>query len=270
MGQKVLYEKKGEVAYVTLNRPECKNAVDYETHLLLCDAWKDFRDDPKLRVAILTGTGDAFTAGADLKTHAPGWQKVGPMVGRERLEDGLSGITRGPLSRITKPIVAAINGWCLGHGIELSMACDIRVASERAQFGTFEVRRGMHSADGGIVRLLNACGSAVALEMVLTGEPFSAQRALMANMVSRVVAHDDLMPATEDLVSRILLNDQRAIESAKETLLECIGRPLHDQLRVEAMWGYALCGGNQSVMERSQQFFDKADRGRAGVTANSI
>lgn len=90
---------------------------------------------------------------------------------------------------------------------------------------------------------------------VLTGEPFSAQRALMANMVSRVVPHDDLMPATEDLVSRILRNDQAAIQSAKETINEVIGRPLYDQLRVEAMWGYALCGGNQSVMGRSQQFF---------------
>jgi hypothetical protein len=96
--------------------------------------------------------------GADLKIHAPEWQTVGPMVGRERLEDGLCGITRGPLSRIAKPIVAAINGWCVGHGVELAMACDIRIASERAQFGTFEVRRGMHPADGGIVRLVNTCG----------------------------------------------------------------------------------------------------------------
>jgi len=92
----------------------------------------------------------------------------------------------------------------------------------------------------------------------------------VANMVSRVVPHDELMPATENLVARILRNDQRAIESAKETVLEVIGRPLHDQLRVEAMWGYALCGGNQTVMERSQQFFDKADRGRAGATASGL
>jgi enoyl-CoA hydratase/carnithine racemase len=120
--------------------------------------WRDFRDDPALRVAVITGTGDAFTAGADLKTHAPEWQTVGPMVGRERLEDGLCGITRGPLSRIKKPIVAAINGWCVGHGVELAMACEIRIASERAQFGTFEVRRGMHPADGGIPRLVNTCG----------------------------------------------------------------------------------------------------------------
>lgn len=270
MSTKVKFEKREEVAWITLNRPECKNAIDYETHLLLCEAWTTFRDDPHLRVAVLTGAGDAFTAGADLKSHAPEWQKVGPMVGRERLEDGLSGITRGPLSRITKPIVCAINGWCLGHGMELALACDIRIASDRAQFGTFEVRRGMHSADGGIVRLVNICGAGVALEMVISGEPFNAQRALMANMVSRVVPHDELIPATEDLVLRILRNDQRAIESAKETVLEVIGRPLHDQLRVEAMWGYALCGSNPSVMARSQQFFDKTDRGRAGDTATEI
>jgi enoyl-CoA hydratase/carnithine racemase len=270
MASKVLVEKRGEVVYVTLNRPEVKNAVDTETHHLLCDAWRDFRDDPKLRVAVLTGVGDAFTAGADLKTHAPEWQTVGPMVGRERLEDGVSGITRGPLSRIRKPIVAAINGWCLGHGIELAMACDIRIASERAQFGTFEVRRGMHPADGGIVRLVNTCGVGFALELLLTGEPVSAERAHAANMVSRVVPHDELIRETDALVERILRCDQAAIESAKETVLEIVGRPLHDQLRVEAMWGYALCAGNRSVQQRSQEFFAKADRGRAGATATPI
>jgi enoyl-CoA hydratase/carnithine racemase len=91
----------------------------------------------------------------------------------------------------------------------------------------------------------------------------------MTNMVNKVVPHAELMSATEDLVARILRCDRAATESAKETLLECIGRPLYDQLRVEAMWGYALCGGNQTVMERSQEFFDKTDRGRAGKTANS-
>jgi enoyl-CoA hydratase/carnithine racemase len=270
MSAKVLYDKRGEVAYITLNRPEVKNAIDIESHELLCDIWRDFRDDPELRVAVITGTGDAFTAGADLKTHAPEWQTVGPMVGRERIEDGLCGITRGPLSRIAKPIVAAINGWCVGHGVELAMACDIRIASERAQFGTFEVRRGMHPADGGIPRLVNTCGVGFTLEMLLTGEPISAERALTANMVARVVPHEKLMEETDALVQRILRCDQAAIESAKETVLEVIGRPLYDQLRVEAMWGYALCGGNASVMERSQEFFDKVDRGRAGATATPL
>jgi enoyl-CoA hydratase/carnithine racemase len=151
----VLYEKRGEVAHITLNRPATSRA-----HELMCDIWRDLRDDAALRVAVITGTGDAFTAGADLKTHAPEWQTVGPMVGRDRLEDGPYGITRGPLSRITKLIVAAINGWCVGHGVELAMACDIRIASERAQFGTFEARRGMHPAGGGIVRLVNTGGVA--------------------------------------------------------------------------------------------------------------
>jgi enoyl-CoA hydratase/carnithine racemase len=149
-------------------------------------------------------------------------------------EDGLCGITRGPLSRITKPIVAAINGWCVGHGVELAMACDIRIASERAQFGTFEVRRGMHPADGGIPRLVNTCGVGVALELLLTGEPISAERALTANMVSRVVPHEELMKETDAVVQQILRCDQAAIESAKGTVLEIIGRPLYDQLRVEA------------------------------------
>ena len=267
---KVLYEKRGPVAYVTLNRPEVKNAIDVETHERLCEIWTDFRDDSAMRVAVITGTGDAFTAGADLKTHAPEWQAVGPMVGRDRIDAGRCGITRGPLARFYKPIVAAINGWCVGHGVELAMACDIRIASDRAQFGTFEIRRGMHPADGGIVRLVNTCGVGFALEMLLTGEPFSAERAYTANMVSRVVPHEKLMEETDAVVARILRNDQIAIESAKETILEIVGRPFYDQLRIEAMWGYALCGGNPSVMERSKQFFDKTDKGRAGATANSL
>jgi enoyl-CoA hydratase/carnithine racemase len=267
---KVLYDKRGEVAHVTLNRPEKKNAVDIEMHERLCAIWADFRDDPEMRVAVLTGTGDAFTAGADLATHAPEWQTVGPMVGRDRLEDGLCGITRGPLSRIPKPIIASVNGWCVGHGVELAMACDLRIASDRAQFGTFEIRRGMHPADGGIVRLLNTCGVGFTMELLLTGEPVTADRAHTANMVNRVVPHDQLETETDRLVQTILRCDQAAIESAKETVHEVIGRTLHDQLRVEAMWGYALCAGNPTVAGRSQQFFDKTDRGRAGTTVTPL
>ena len=168
MTGKVLYEKRGEVAYITLNRPEVKNAIDIESHELMCDMWRDFRDDPALRVAVITGTGDAFTAGADLKTHAPEWQTVGPMVGRERLEDGLCGMTGGPLSRITKPIVAAINrAGAHGRGVELAMACDIRIASERAQFGTLRcIRRNAssrrrHPTPGQYLRCRGGVGVAV-------------------------------------------------------------------------------------------------------------
>lgn len=270
MSDKILYEKRGEVATVTLNRPQVKNAIDLEMHHRLRQIWTDFRDDPGLRVAIITGSGDAFCAGADLKTHVPEWADAGPSLARDKLPDGFAGgITRG-LHRLYKPIVAACNGWVLGGGLELAMACDIRVASERAQFGSFELRRGMHPADGGIVRLVNICGVGIALEMELTGEPIDAKRALAANMVSKVVAHDDLIDAAQDIVARILRNDRRAVESAKETIFEVVGRTIDEQLKVECLFGYALCGGNPAIVERSRQFLDKADRGRVGVNATPL
>jgi enoyl-CoA hydratase/carnithine racemase len=157
-------------------------------------------------------------------------------------------------------VVAALNGWVLGGGLELALACDIRIASEKAQFGSFELRRGMHPADGGIVRLVNICGAGIALEMELTGEAIDAQRALQCNMVSRVVPHDQLMSTVDSVVASILRNDRQAVESAKETILEVIGRPLDDQLRLEALLGYAICGDNPAIRERSQEFFDKAER----------
>ena len=270
MSEKVLYEKRGEVAYITLNRPEVKNAIDLDVHNRLREIWTDFRDDQALRVAILTGAGDAFCAGADLRTHVPEWADVGPSLGRDKLSDGFAGgITRG-LHRLYKPIIAACNGWVLGGGLELAMACDIRIASERAQFGSFELRRGMHPADGGIVRLVNTCGVGIALEMELTGEPIGAQRALAANMVSRVVPHEELMATAEDMVARILRNDRRAVESAKETIFEVIGRTLDEQLKVECLFGYALCGGNPELQRRSTEFLEKGDRGRSGVNATPL
>jgi enoyl-CoA hydratase/carnithine racemase len=270
MAEKILYEKKGPIAYIIFNRPEVKNAIDLDVHRRLREIWTDFRDDNSVRVAILTGNGDAFCAGADLKTHVPVWADYGPSLGRDKLGEGFGGgITRG-LHRLYKPIIAACNGWVLGGGLEIALACDIRIASERAQFGSFELRRGMHPADGGIVRLVNICGVGIALEMELTGEPISAQRALAANLVSRVVPHDELMVAAEDLAKRILRNDRRAVESAKETIFEVIGRTLDEQLKVECLFGYALCGGNPAVVERSQEFFEKTDRGRAGATATAL
>lgn len=270
MSESVLYEKQGEVAYITLNRPEVKNAIDLSMQNRLREIWIDFRDDPALRVAVLTGAGDAFCAGADLRTHVPEWKDMGPSLGRDKLNDGFAGgITRG-LHRIYKPIIAACNGWVLGGGLELAMACDIRIASERAQFGSFELRRGMHPADGGIVRLVNTCGVGVALEMELTGEPVCAQRAYAANMVNRVVPHDQLMATVDDMVARILRNDRRAVESAKETIFEVVGRTLDEQLKVECLLGYALCGGNPEIERRSQEFLAKQDKGRAGATASAL
>lgn len=259
MSEKILYEKKGSVAHVTLNRPEVKNAIDHDMHDRLNEVWADFRDDKELRIAVIRGAGDTFTAGADLKTHAPEWQQVGPMVGRDRIEDGLSGITRGPLSRIYKPIIAAIDGWCIGHGIEIIMACDLRIATDRARFAEFQVRKGMHHADGGLSRLINCCGVGFAMEFLMTAAEIDAQRAYNANMVNYVVPADQLDAKIDEVVGNILKADRMAVESVKETILELIGRTLHDQLRVEAMWGYALCGGNPAFAELREKFLSKQE-----------
>ncbi|MGH2963258.1 MAG: enoyl-CoA hydratase/isomerase family protein, partial [Solirubrobacterales bacterium] len=260
---KLLYEKRDRIAYVTINRPEAKNAIDPDVHRLMIETWADFRDDDAVNVAILTGAGDAFCAGADLKTYIP--PKIGgatPGEIREVVELGLNGFTRG-MHRIPKPIIGAVNGWALAGGLETALACDVRVASERAMFGSFEARRGFHHGDGGLVRLVNTCGVGVAMEMLLTAEPIDAQRALHCNMVNRVVPHERLMEEAEAMARQILRNSQRAVRSAKQTILDVIGQPLDFQLRTEA-WNAYTCADPKETMERLERFYDKRDAGRAG------
>jgi enoyl-CoA hydratase/carnithine racemase len=263
VANEVLYEKRDRIAYVTLNRPEARNAVDPAMHRLLWETWEDFRDDDSVDVAIVTGAGEAFCAGADLKTYIPPIIKDStPRWVRDNVSDGLGGLTRG-LHRIYKPVIGAVNGWALAGGFETALACDIRIASERAMFGSFEVRRGYHHGDGGIVRLVNTCGSGIALEMLLTGEPIDAQRALRCNLVSRVVPHERLMEEAELTARQILRNSQTAVRSAKETILDVIGRPLDDQLRLEALNAYATADPEETL-GLLQRFYEKTDAGRAG------
>lgn len=265
---KVLYEVRERIAYVTINRPEAKNAIDPETHELLWAAWERFRDEDAADVAILTGAGDAFCAGADLKEYIPPVLDWGPRDVRENVKTGLGGLTRG-LHRIEKPVIGAINGWALAGGLETALACDIRIASERAMFGSFEARRGYHHGDGGIVRLVNVCGAGVALEMLLTAEPIDAERALRCNLVSRVVPHEKLMEEAELTARHILRNSQLAVRSAKETILDVIGRPLDDQLRIEAINAYAGPDPDET-RDLLQRFYEKSDRGRAGAHATEL
>jgi enoyl-CoA hydratase/carnithine racemase len=174
----------------------------------MIETWADFRDDDSVDVAILTGAGEAFCAGADLKTYIPPiMADASPHDIREIVELGLNGFTRG-MHRIPKPIIGAVNGWALAGGLETAMACDIRIASDRAQFGSFEARRGFHHGDGGLVRLVNTCGVGVAMQMLLTAEPVDAQQALQWNMVTKVVPHDDLMDEAELVARQILRNSQ--------------------------------------------------------------
>jgi len=260
---KVLYEKRDRIAWVTINRPEARNAVDPDVHRLMIETWTDFADDDSVDVAVLTGAGEAFCAGADLKTYIPPIiESSSPHEIREIVELGLNGLTRG-MHRIEKPIVAAVNGWALAGGLETALACDIRIASERAMFGSFEARRGYHHGDGGIVRLVNACGVGVASHMLLTAEPVDARQALEWGMVTKVVAHDELLAEAETVARQILRNSQRAVRSAKRTILDVIGQPLDFQLRTEA-WNAYTCADPEETMALLERFYEKTDAGRAG------
>ena len=261
----VLYEKRDRIAYVTINRPEARNAVSPEVHRGMIAAWADFAEDDSVDVAILTGAGDdAFCAGADLKEYIPPIMRdAGPDDVREIVELGLNGFTRG-MHRIPKPIVGAVNGWALAGGFETALACDIRIASDRAMFGSFEARRGFHHGDGGLVRLVNSGGVGVAMQMLLTAEPIDARQALEWNLVSKVVPHESLMEEAETVARQILRNSQRAVRSAKQTILDVIGQPLDQQLRAEA-WNAYTCADPDETMAMLERFYEKTDAGRAGT-----
>jgi len=266
---KVLYTKSDRIAYVTINRPEARNAIDPDVHRAMIETWADFRDDDSVDVAILTGAGEAFCAGADLKTYIPPYfVNPSPSDLRETIELGLNGFTRG-MHRIPKPIIGAVNGWALAGGLETALACDIRIASERAMFGSFEARRGFHHGDGGLVRLVNICGVGVAMQMLLTAEPMDAQRALQCNMVSKVVPHGDLIAEAELVARQILRNSQAAVRSAKTTILDVIGQPLDFQLRHEA-WNAYTCADADETKAMLERFYEKTDPGRAGRHETSL
>ena len=261
---KVLYEKRDRIAYVTINRPEAKNAIDPEAHELLKEIWADFRDDEAVDLAILTGAGDAFCAGADLKTFIP--PRIDPTGAPgtcgQVVDDGFGGLTRG-LHRIYKPVIAAVNGWALAGGLETALACDIRIASERAMFGSFEARRGYHHGDGGIVRLVNTCGAGHgARDAADRRADRRRARAALQHGLARRPARQ-LMEEAETTAQHILRNSQRAVRSAKETILDVIGRPLDDQLRIEALNAYSVADPEET-MARLQRFYDRSDEGREG------
>jgi enoyl-CoA hydratase len=254
---KAIYEKKNRVAYVTLNRPESLNALDDNLNAELWEVWRDFNDDPAVDVAILTGAGKAFCAGADLKTFIPKWEHADMLAARRNVARGIGGgITRGQ-HRITKPIIAAVNGHAIGGGFELALACDIRIAADTAKFGVFEVRQGLHQGDGGLVRLVAIAGVAVALELTLTGREVPADEALRLGLVNKVVPADQVLSTAQTYADMILGNSQQAIRSAKETALDIIGRPLDDALRLESINGYSSGGDFTEVRERLAKFLNK-------------
>ena len=184
----VLFEKKERIAIITINRPDAMNSLDGETLEQLNKAWIDFRDDPDLWVAIVTGAGDkAFCAGGDLKNLNRYYRSMTPIQRREKAEKepGVGGITRN--LDIWKPIVAAINGHCLAGGLEIALACDIRIAAENATFGLTEVSWGIIPGAGGTQRLPRLTSLSKSLEMILTADRIDAREAMRIGLVSRVV-----------------------------------------------------------------------------------
>jgi enoyl-CoA hydratase/carnithine racemase len=229
-------EREGPVAILTINRPEARNALDFKTAEELTAAWGEFRDDDELRVAILTGAGDkAFCAGADLRIVAEFYRSLSSVerLRRSENEPGLGGITRN--LPIDKPIIAAINGHCLAGGLEIALACDLRVAAEHATFGLPEVTRGIIPGAGGTQRLPRLIGLARALDLILTGRRIDAAEAERIGLVARVVPLTELRSHALELALKIAENAPLAVRAAKAAVWQGLDLPLEEGLRLEQL-----------------------------------
>ncbi len=203
----VLYEREGHIATITYNRPEVLNAIDGELREDLNAAWVRFRDDEEAWVAIVTGAGRAFSAGADLR--GGGGQPSGTfweVPSLTSLESGLE---------VWKPVIAAVNGYCLGFALTLVAACDFVIASDRAEFGFPEVTLGIPTIQGA-VRMPKRVGWQNAMELLLLGERVDAQRAKEMGLVWKVVPHDELMVEAKTLAERLLKPAPLAMRATKE------------------------------------------------------
>jgi enoyl-CoA hydratase len=204
----VLVERRDSVLTMTINRPGQKNAVNHEVAVQLASALNVLDADPRLSVGILTGAGQTFSAGMDLKAFARG--ETPDIPGR-----GLGGLTRAV---IRKPLIAAVEGWALGGGFELALACDLIVSADDARFGFPEVTRGLIASEGGVVRLPRRVPYHAAVGILLTGEPLPASTAHEYGLVSALTAPGGALAAAQELASRIAENAPLALAAVKEVL----------------------------------------------------
>ncbi len=250
-GEATIYEKHQKlehVAVLTLNRPEAMNAKNRTLVRELSESLEDFRDDPDSWILILTGAGErAFCAGADLKEMAQG------ASGTQERPRFQGRIETGTLE-IWKPIIVAINGYALGGGLEIVMACDIRIAAEHAKIGLMELRRGINPGSGGMYHLPRQVPLPVAMEMLLTGEPVSAQEAYRLGLVNQVVPMAELMPAAYKMAERILDCAPIAVRAAKESVYRGLEMHLRDAL--VSKWGPDL-GRTEDSKEGPRAFAEK-------------
>jgi enoyl-CoA hydratase/carnithine racemase len=219
----ILYEKEGRVVMITLNLVETLNRIDGESFRALGCALEDFRDDSEAWVAIITGTGDVFSTGADHNRFLRPWAnksfQVPPMITR-----GLD---------IWKPLIAAVNGPARGGGLEIALACDIRIASENAYLQLPEVGRGLIPGLGGTQRLPRTVSSSKAAEMILLGTPISAEEAYRIGLVNKVVPLDQLLTTAREWASKICDNGPLAIQRAKEAMIRGRNMTLENGLDLE-------------------------------------
>lgn len=234
----LLYEKRDGVAYLRFNRPEVHNALDPETIVRLAEAWLDFEADDEARVAIITGSGEkAFCAGADLGKLIPLYTRAREPQDewdRKVLED--RSIRNASLMRdhpIFKPVIAAVNGFCLAGGTELLQACDIRIAAEHATFGLTEVTRAIVPGAGSMVRLARQVPWCKAMEILLVGEHMSAQEAYRIGLVNYVVPMGELMPKAEEIARKIAANGPLAVRKIKEAVIRSSGLTLEEGFKIE-------------------------------------
>ena len=230
----VRLERQGHIRVITIDRPESRNAINRETRQGLEDAFTEFAQDPDAWLAVLTGAGDkAFSAGADLKEMDP-QQRADPSY----VAPPFGFITRD--FHTDKPILAAINGAALGGGLEIALACDLRIAAENAMLGLTESRWALLPGGGGTQRLVRSIPRAIALEMLMTGTPISAARAYELGLVNAVTSSVDLIPRAMEYAEQIVSNGPLAVRAAKRALNEGEHLPLDEALALEQRLSKAL------------------------------
>src|SRR5881398_2902018 len=225
----ILFEKKNSIAYVTVNRPKVLNVLNMATMEELRTAFHEIKNDAGVRVVILTGAGEkAFIAGADIGELA----EHDAVSGKEYTHRGQSVLNL--IENLGKPVIACINGYALGGGCELALACTFRIASENAKLGQPEVKLGIIAGYGGSQRLPRLVGKGPALQILLTGEQISAQEALRIGLVNEVVPLAQLLSRGEEIAKKIIANAPLAVQYTLEAVNKGMGMPLAEGLFLEA------------------------------------
>lgn len=256
----VRYEPQGKIAYITLDRPEALNTFDRAMHLELHDAWTAFRDDPDMRVAVVTGAGDrAFSAGADVRSWGAPQDDArahpgGP--GRHLWETRYDWDMQGGLE-VWKPTIAAINGYCIGEGLTLALACDLRISSDKAMFQFPEIQIGVPTIAGAI-RAPRVIGLGAAMELLLLGDRVDASRAYDMGLVNKVVPHDDLLTEATRWAERLARNAPQAMAATKEMAHRSTTISFGDALRMGEAFR-KLAGGTEDAREGVRAFREKRE-----------